>query len=96
MLDNHVKTTEPCARFDEKALRVYKLEEVVLLSYSCELECRFHIHDVTLAPFDKALLKCPAAVQVILYPWLLINTLTITSFHMGAHHANGSLIELEE
>ena len=72
MLDNHVKTTEPCARFDEKTLRVYKLEEVVLLSYSCELECRFHIHDVTVAPFDKALLKCPAAIQVEVVKYLCI------------------------
>ena len=40
------------------------LIETVLPSYSCEFMCRFHIQDVTVTPFDKALLKCPTAVQV--------------------------------
>ena len=64
MLLSHVKTNVPCDIFDEKTLRRYSAKEVVLLSYSCGLTCKFHIQDVTVTPFDKALLKCPTAVQV--------------------------------
>ena len=72
MLDNHVKTTAECDRFDEKTFLRYKLAEVVLLSYSCKLVCKFHIHNVVTAPFDKALLKCPAAIQVEVVTYLCI------------------------
>jgi len=65
MPDNQVSTTDTCDKLDAKTLRRYKFGEVVLLaSYSCALECKFHIHEVVEGPFDKALVKCPAAVQV--------------------------------
>jgi len=68
--DNHVKTTVKCDRFDEKTFLRYKLAEVVLLSYSCGLACKFHIHDVVVGPFDKAFLKCPAEAQVEVVTYL--------------------------
>ena len=65
MPNNQVNTADTCDKLDIKTLQRYKFGEVVLLvSYSCAFKCKFHIHEVTEGPFDKALVKCPAAIQV--------------------------------
>jgi hypothetical protein len=56
------------------------LAEVVLLSYSCGLACKFHIHEVVVAPFDKAFLKCPAVAQVEVV--ISVNTVLVYSYNI--------------